>query len=100
MHSFGGVGFHHIDDIPLHLLTCRFSFDDGDAQGVGVASGGNWRGCPEHDEAEYEVHDQHDALDREGLSALLDRLEQQVRAEDPRELIEYRFFGPCGETMP
>ncbi|WP_018685390.1 hypothetical protein [Actinokineospora enzanensis] len=94
--SFGGVTMHVVSDVTPYHLTCRLDLDD--EGGVVIGSAGNYLGCDEHTEREHRVPGQDDKLDLEGVAAVLDRLEPHARALNPRDLIECRFFGPCGEN--
>ncbi len=109
-HSYGGTQINKIDEVSPYPLSCWFTFANG--LHIVISSAGNIRGCPEHADTEHEfevddpgheveaVDDQHDleqlGLDR--IAALLDELEPQARELNPRDLIECRFFGPCGEA--
>ena len=94
--SFGGVAFHQIDDVSPARLMCSFSFLED--LSIHVAAAGNYRGCPAHEAAEhYLAVDEEADLSLEPLNALLNELEPRARSLDARELIECRFFGPCGE---
>lgn len=106
--SFGGVVMHDLGDITPFQLSCRFSFRA--TLSIAVESAGNFQGCPAHTQVEHYI-DVEDAgetdrdadictdLDLGTLGALLATLEPQASALDPRQLIECRFFGPCGETF-
>ncbi|MGW6728745.1 hypothetical protein ACWF9G_22835 [Nocardia sp. NPDC055029] len=94
--SYRGISMNDVDDATPSLLSCGFIFENG--LSIRVGSAGNWKGCPDHNEASYSVHvdESADALDFTQLGVLLDQLEPIAAALDPRELIECRFFGACG----
>lgn len=97
--SYGGITINDVDDATPTVLKCYFVLDspDEDHEFV-IISVGNYRGCEDHAEVERSFSlGEHDAeLRFAELSVLLDELEDKARDTDPRELIECRFFGPCG----
>jgi hypothetical protein len=54
-------------------------------------------GCAEHTEKEHPIAVEGDQLDLNRVAVLLEDLEPHAFGLNPRELIECRFFGPCGE---
>ncbi|MEV0773556.1 hypothetical protein [Nocardia salmonicida] len=96
--SFRGISMNSVDDATPSRLSCGFDSDDAGLS-IRVGAAGNWKGCPDHDETSHsvDVDEKADALDFPQLGVLLDRLEPVAAALDPRELIECRFFGPCGQ---
>ena len=95
--TFGGIAMHRIDDVTPYQLTCRFSFE-GDGLGIVIGAAGNYKGCVKHAEKEHPIAVEGNQLDLHHVAALLDVLELHARQLDPRELIECRFFGRCGEN--
>lgn len=95
--SFGGIAMHEISGITPDGLSCRFDFEDG--LGIFVLPAGNDHGCSDHDQEEHVVAvEGSNGLVFDRLGGLLDDLEAHARALDARELVECRFFGPCGEN--
>jgi hypothetical protein len=94
--SFGGIAMHEIPGITPDSLSCRFDFEDG--LSIFVLPAGNDNGCSGHDQAERFIAVEGDDLDLDRLGGLLDDLEAHARTLDAHELIECRFFGPCGEN--
>jgi hypothetical protein len=94
--SFGGIAMHEIAGITPDGLSCRFNFEDG--LSIFVLPAGNENGCSGHDQAEHFIAVDGDDLDLDRLGGLLDDLETHARMLNARELVECRFFGPCGEN--
>ncbi|MFE3280052.1 hypothetical protein [Nocardia sp. NPDC059239] len=98
--SYGGAVMNRVDEVTPEQLSCHISTDDdGTNAQVLVTSAGNLSGCELHIVCGYSFDlDDRDytGLDLADLAESLDVLEPQARAIDPRELIECRFFGPCG----
>ncbi|MFE3229823.1 hypothetical protein [Nocardia sp. NPDC059228] len=99
--SFGGVEMNRVDDATPDKLACAFTTDDDqldfviDSVGSGSAPGRTI--CEAHVVQKWRApFDDGDELDLDELAEVLDRLESQARAMDPREFIECLFFGPCG----
>lgn len=98
--SYGGVVMNRVDEVTPERLGCHISIrDDGSDARVLVAFAGNLGGCDRHivSEVRFDLDDKYTNLDLAGIAELLDLWEPQARAVDPRELIECRFFGPCGQ---
>jgi hypothetical protein len=99
--SYGGAVMNRVDtEVTPEQLGCHIDTADDDSDaGVVLTSAGNVGGCDPHIVGEYRFDlDNHDytGLDLEELGAVLDDLEPHARDLDPRDLIECRFFGPCG----
>ncbi|WP_141717636.1 hypothetical protein [Nocardia altamirensis] len=102
--SFGGVALNSIEGGP-YPLVCRFGIEWLDHPqyrlGLNVDGAGYMRGCPDHTETEHHLVIGNDAgeLDLTEVGVLLDRLEPAARALNARDLIECRYFGPCGRDL-
>lgn len=98
--SYGGVSMNRVNETTPDQLGCHISIDDdGSNAEVVITSAGNLSGCDQHIAGRYAFGlDDRDysGLDAVAVTELLEELEPQARALDPRELIECRFFGPCG----
>lgn len=94
--SFGDIAMYEIPGITPDRLSCRFDFDDG--LSIFVLPAGNENGCSGHHQTEHFIVVEGDGLDLDRVGELLDDLETHARTLDVRELIECRFFGPCGEN--
>ncbi|WP_280427834.1 hypothetical protein [Nocardia brasiliensis] len=100
--SYGGAVMNDITEVTPHQLTCHFRWaeEDDEETALVVTTTGNEYGCDAHRIAEHALSAEDDdasAQDFTELGELLDDLEPQARAADPRVLIECRFFGPCGQ---
>lgn len=95
--SFGGITMHRIDDLSPCRLTCRFGLED-DGLSIVLGAAGNYKGCVEHAETEHSIAAKGNQLDLDRVTVLLDDLEPHARKVNPKDLVECRFFGRCGEN--
>ncbi len=99
--SYGGLVINRVGEVSPERLSCHIAIDDdGSNVRVEVESAGNAHGCDRHIISGYrfDLNDDYTGLDLADLAESLDVLEPEARALNPRELIECRFFGPCGEV--
>ncbi|MCU1648164.1 MAG: hypothetical protein JWN03_8439 [Nocardia sp.] len=99
--SYAGVAMNQIDDVTPGPLLCFFRLECGAGRDpeLAVISAGNYGGCAAHIQAEWQFSPgEGNEVRLADLSTLLDKLEPTARSLNPRELVECRFFGPCGQS--
>lgn len=92
--SYGGEAVNPIEDVSPEVAACLFNLDaNDDIADIVLVEAGNVDGCPQH--AKTARHIGRDSTEQ--LITELDRVETRARPLDARDLIECRFFGPCGQ---
>ncbi|RSO06996.1 hypothetical protein DMH18_26500 [Streptomyces sp. WAC 06783] len=93
--SFGGVNCHQLGEIAPDCLHAKYVFGDGEVATLAIFRAGLERGCAEHDKTVVMLPPDPAVAD---LTEALRATEEHAAALDARQLIECRFFGPCGQT--
>lgn len=97
--SYAGAVMNQFDDITPAGLLCFFRLERGGPEPeLVVISAGNYNGCRTHAQGEWCFPSSGRTIRFTDLAVLFDELEPAARELDPRELIECRFFGPCGRS--
>ncbi|PKW13669.1 hypothetical protein [Saccharopolyspora spinosa] len=97
--SYRAVEIHEIAEAGPQILDAVTDIDestwDWAPKPIKFNTAGNVRGCEKHDIIQrfFPMSALDDPTE---MSAFLDEAEAHARELDPRELIECRFFGPCG----